>query len=272
MEWLKKKSKVFKIQVLPRLFSWPIQSISNLQIYYTSESGWKGQAMDKWNQDCLGYKEMKIASHSLVESFRLKGAGKDCLFHTSNTEKLRERGEEESDSPGSKIPTGKPLDSCAFWGMSRIYAASHREFYNSCSLFSSFCFLIFLFTDSHGYQENPHCCQGIPSFKKVCYSITEEYQVASSWFIFDKSMLPVTHELVLQDCHKQNITLIITQWLTIQRCYEHHEIKEECFLKFPFIHILNSQYKGSKQHRIKKKSFLVLQHVLRIFNKIQSYL
>lgn len=226
----------------------------------------------KWNQDYLGYKEMKIASHSLVESFRSKGAGKDCLFHTSNTEKLRERGEEESDRPGSKIPTGKPLDSCAFWGMSRIYAASHREFYNGCSLFSSFCFLIFLFTDSHGYHENPHCCQGIPSFKKVCYSIMEEYQVTSSWFIFDKSMLTVTHELVLQDCHKQNITLIITQWLTIQRCYEHHEIKEECFLKFPFICILNSQYKGSKQHRTKKKSFLVLQHVLRIFNKIQSYL
>lgn len=45
----------------------------------------------------------------------------------------------------------------------------------------------------------------VPSFKKMCYRIMEDYQVASAWFIFDKSMLTVTHDLVLQDCHKENI-------------------------------------------------------------------
>lgn len=149
----------------------------------------------------------EIASHSVVGSFRPKGAGKDCWFHTSRTEKLSESW--SLIHLKIRHPLGSHWIHPYFEGMSRTDAASHRKFLNGCPLFSSFSFLIFLFTESHGYHENPHCSQGIPSFKKVYYSIMEDYQVASAWFTFDKSMLIVSYELVLQNFRKENIILYL---------------------------------------------------------------
>lgn len=192
----------------------------------------------------------ETVSHSVGGNFISKGAGKDCLFHTSRTEEWERKSLIDLEV---RLPLGSCWIHVHFEGCQELMQLL-TESPSMVPLFPHLSLFQFSICTKSWIPWKPLLQSEDPFFQESVRTIQHYGRLSGCWKIIYFLINPCWLLLInLYRDIKKILPFIITQWLTIELCYESNEIEDDCLLKFPSIVFWTLNIKDQTNIELKEK-------------------